>query len=92
MSDSVVSLALISIKPGFNPRKFFDDKEFCELVSSVKNNGILQPILIRPVPGAETESYWVVAGERRCRAAIKAVPGENPEPQKAGRSRIGPVG
>ena len=51
------------------PRTTFDDME--PLVDSVKEFGLLQPILVRPVPG-EADAYEIVAGERRWRAAQKA--------------------
>ena len=51
------------------PRTTFDDMD--ALVDSVKEFGLLQPILVRPVAG-QTDSYEIVAGERRWRAAQKA--------------------
>jgi ParB family chromosome partitioning protein len=55
------------------PRTTFDDME--PLVASVKEHGLLQPILVRPVPGqaaGQMDAYEIVAGERRWRAAQKA--------------------
>lgn len=60
----------ISIQKGFNPRKFFDNYEFEQLVVSVQAEGVIQPIIVRPVTGGS--GYWVVAGERRWRAANAA--------------------
>lgn len=51
------------------PRTTFDDMD--ALVDSVKEFGLLQPILVRPVAG-QADSYEIVAGERRWRAAQKA--------------------
>jgi ParB family chromosome partitioning protein len=51
------------------PRTSFEDVEV--LVESVKEFGLLQPILVRPIAG-QAESYEIVAGERRWRAAQKA--------------------
>ena len=72
-------------KIGFNPdqpRKLFDSNKLTELADSIKQVGILQPVLIRQLQGGETAtqhpdseaapsslSYCVVAGERRVRAA-----------------------
>jgi len=61
----------VSVLPGFNPRKFFDDALFRELVASVKETGVVQPIIVRPKTD-NSFGYWIVAGERRYRAAIEA--------------------
>ena len=53
-----------------NPRKTFDDGDLAELVASVRERGVVQAILVRPVPGGE--GYEIIAGERRWRAAQKA--------------------
>jgi ParB family chromosome partitioning protein len=58
------------VQEGFNPRKFFDNHEFKELVTSIKAEGVIQPIIVRPV--VDGQGYWVVAGERRWRAANEA--------------------
>ncbi|MBS3951910.1 MAG: PRTRC system ParB family protein [Methylomicrobium sp.] len=60
----------ISVQDGFNPRKFFDNYEFQQLVVSVQAEGVIQPIIVRSV--ADGNGYWVVAGERRWRAANEA--------------------
>jgi ParB family chromosome partitioning protein len=54
-----------------NPRKVFDDADLQELTQSVKDRGIIQPIIVRAVPPG-SENYEIVAGERRWRAAQKA--------------------
>ena len=57
------------LKPNrLQPRKRFAEDDLNDLVSSVKEKGILQPILVRPVAG-EANAYEIVAGERRWRAA-----------------------
>ena len=53
------------------PRRNFPDDEIAELEASIRDKGILQPILVRPSPRTEGE-YEIVAGERRWRAAQKA--------------------
>ncbi|WP_291847322.1 ParB/RepB/Spo0J family partition protein [Bradyrhizobium sp.] len=51
-----------------NPRQTFADAELGELASSVKQHGVIQPIVVRPVKGAQ-DRYEIIAGERRWRAA-----------------------
>jgi ParB family chromosome partitioning protein len=52
------------------PRRAFDDAALEELADSIRENGVLQPILVRPV--AESDTYQIVAGERRWRASQRA--------------------
>ena len=54
-----------------NPRKSFGAADLDDLTASVREKGVVQPILVRPVEGA-VDSYEIVAGERRWRAAQKA--------------------
>ena len=54
-----------------NPRKTFDAADLDELTASIREKGVVQPILVRPVAGA-ADSYEIIAGERRWRAAQKA--------------------
>jgi ParB family transcriptional regulator, chromosome partitioning protein len=57
------------IRPGaFQPRRRFADAELDALAQSIREKGILQPLLVRPVTGEEAE-FELVAGERRWRAA-----------------------
>ncbi|HZT26446.1 MAG TPA: ParB/RepB/Spo0J family partition protein [Pseudolabrys sp.] len=51
-----------------NPRKLFTEAELDALASSIKERGIIQPIVVRAVP-EERDSYEIIAGERRWRAA-----------------------
>ncbi|MGC1304510.1 MAG: ParB/RepB/Spo0J family partition protein [Caulobacteraceae bacterium] len=53
------------------PRRMFSEPELEELAASIRERGVLQPILVRPAPGAPGE-YQIVAGERRWRAAQRA--------------------
>jgi ParB family transcriptional regulator, chromosome partitioning protein len=55
--------------PQWQPRRYFDEAAMQELVASVEQHGILQPLLVRPLAG---DGYEIVAGERRFRAAEKA--------------------
>jgi len=59
-------LAVIQPKLDFNPRKYFDEKELIKLADSIKAQGVIQPIVVRPVG---KENYEIIAGERRYRAS-----------------------
>ena len=84
--DEDTSIHMVPLENiGFNkdqPRKLFDNNKLNELADSIKQVGILQPVLVRQLQGGETAtqhpdseaslslvSYSVVAGERRVRAA-----------------------
>ncbi len=54
-----------------NPRRNFSETELDELSSSIKERGIIQPVVVRPVRGAK-DAYEIIAGERRWRAAQRA--------------------
>jgi len=54
------------------PRQRFDEEKLSELAQSIADRGILQPILVRPGKGKPGESFEIIAGERRWRAAQKA--------------------
>lgn len=61
-------LPVAFLKPNrFQPRRFFDAGELKELADSIKEKGVLQPILVRPTDNKD--SFEIVAGERRWRAA-----------------------
>ncbi|MBS0527897.1 MAG: ParB/RepB/Spo0J family partition protein [Proteobacteria bacterium] len=51
-----------------NPRRAFSDAELGELSDSIKQHGVIQPIVVRPVKGAQ-DRYEIIAGERRWRAS-----------------------
>ncbi len=55
----------------YQPRRHFDDEAFAALVESVRDKGVLQPILVRPDP-RDRGRFEIVAGERRWRAAQQA--------------------
>ena len=62
------TLPIAFLKPNrFQPRRIFAAEELRELAASIREKGILQPIVVRP--GGSPESYEIVAGERRWRAA-----------------------
>jgi ParB family chromosome partitioning protein len=65
-----IPIELIEPNPD-QPRKTFNEADLAELSESIAEKGLIQPILVRPLPGP-TERYQIVAGERRWRAAQKA--------------------
>jgi ParB family chromosome partitioning protein len=64
-----IPIELIARNPD-QPRKVFTEAEIDELAASIREKGVLQPVLVRPAPGGE--GWQLVAGERRWRAAQKA--------------------
>src|SRR5579859_7998524 len=52
-----------------NPRRFFDEGKLAELANNIRQHGVLQPILLRPLPEGEAGTYELVAGTRRFRAS-----------------------
>src|SRR5260221_1070348 len=54
-----------------NPRKAFDAADLDDLAASVKERGVVQPLIVRPLAGLP-DAYEIIAGERRWRAAQKA--------------------
>ena len=68
-SETII-LALEEITPNREqPRKEFDEEKIAELADSIRQHGILQPLLVRPLIGG---GYQLVAGERRWRASRMA--------------------
>ena len=66
----LVELPIDSIIPNqHQPRVHFDEESLAELASSIREIGVLQPVLVRPIGDA---AYELVAGERRWRAARRA--------------------
>jgi ParB family transcriptional regulator, chromosome partitioning protein len=75
VNPSVTELKIIELEANQNqPRRFFDDQAMQELSGSIKEHGVVQPIIVRKF----NDSYQIVAGERRWRAArlagLKTVP------------------
>lgn len=71
MSYEMISVTAIVPSP-YNPRKYFDDAKLAELAASIKEKGVLEPILARPTELTNTPYHEIVAGERRFRAAKAA--------------------
>ena len=69
--DLPTSLALTQLQAGkYQPRTRMDEGALNELAASIRTQGIMQPVLVRPVTGdGNTQRYEIIAGERRFRAA-----------------------
>jgi ParB family chromosome partitioning protein len=68
--DSLMTLPVSRIRPGkYQPRTKMDQEALAELAASIKSQGLMQPVLVRPV---ERDRYELIAGERRWRAAQMA--------------------
>ena len=78
--DAQASLPVGAIRPGkYQPRTRMDEKSLQELAASIKAQGLMQPLLVRPVGNLQgREQYELIAGERRWRAAQMAGLGEVP--------------
>ncbi|MGL5139424.1 MAG: ParB/RepB/Spo0J family partition protein [Beijerinckiaceae bacterium] len=65
-----VAIELVRANP-LNPRKFFAEEELAELADSVRERGIIQPLVVRPKADM-VDVFEIIAGERRWRAAQRA--------------------
>lgn len=64
--DSIIEIALKDIRPNpFQPRKHFEEGSLYELGESIKNDGLIQPIIVTE----DVDGYILIAGERRLRAS-----------------------
>ncbi|WP_306026007.1 MULTISPECIES: ParB/RepB/Spo0J family partition protein [Alphaproteobacteria] len=71
-SDRSVPIEMIARNPN-NPRRTFSDDELDDLARSMRDHGVIQPIVVRPVAGTGGgASHEIIAGERRWRAAQRA--------------------
>jgi len=66
-SPKQVAVDRITASP-FQPRRSFDETKIAELASSIRNQGIIQPLIVRP----KNDGFELIAGERRWRAAMRA--------------------
>jgi ParB family chromosome partitioning protein len=67
---SLRDLAIDELRPGkYQPRSHMEQETLAELAESIKSQGVMQPILARPLSGG---GYEIIAGERRWRAARMA--------------------
>ena len=69
-SSALAEIPIGSVRPNsFQPRRAFDEESLADLTASVRELGVLQPILVRP---AGDDGFELIAGERRWRAAKRA--------------------
>ena len=66
-SPKQVAVDRITASP-FQPRRSFDETKIAELAASIRNQGIIQPLIVRP----KNDGFELIAGERRWRAAMRA--------------------
>lgn len=67
--SGIMMVAISDLAPSpFQPRRVFNEEALIDLVGSIKEKGVLQPLLVRPSSTGET-SYEIIAGERRFRAS-----------------------
>ena len=76
VDENITEVAITELEPNADqPRRHFDETALAELSESIATHGVLQPILVRPLPSG---NYQIVAGERRWRASrmagLSAVP------------------
>lgn len=71
--ERIIPIEKLRANPN-NPRRFFSDSELDDLCNSIREHGIVQPILVRPAKGEDLggAEFEIIAGERRWRAAQKA--------------------
>lgn len=74
--EAIVTLKLMDVEPNSNqPRKVFDDEALSELAESIKEHGVISPIIVAPPVNGY---YKIIAGERRWRASklagVKTIP------------------
>ena len=71
-ASALREVPISSIRPNaLQPRTHFDEEAMSSLAASIQELGVLQPVLVRAIDGAD-ESYELIAGERRWRAARRA--------------------
>lgn len=70
VEKNITMVALANVQPSnYNPRKNFDEASLAELSESIRQQGVLQPIGVRPI---ENNRFEIVFGERRYRASLMA--------------------
>ncbi len=70
--DGVISISVSKLQAGkYQPRENFDEENLSDLIASITEKGVIQPLLVRPLSNQE-DRYEIIAGERRFRASIAA--------------------
>src|SRR2546423_2935453 len=88
---SLVELAIADIRPNpYQPRRDVDPAALEELQASIRKAGLLQPVVVRPVPGGNG-GFELIAGERRVRPRPAPRWGKNPPRERRGGDRTGPT-
>ncbi|WP_283151388.1 ParB/RepB/Spo0J family partition protein [Silvimonas soli] len=68
-NESLQQLPVTSLQPGkYQPRTQMDEAALQELAESIRSQGLMQPVLVRPIAGGLEDRYEIIAGERRWRA------------------------
>ena len=70
-ADGRVPIEFVGANPR-NPRRSFAEADLADLAQSIREHGIVQPVVVRPAGGAGASRYEIIAGERRWRAAQRA--------------------
>ena len=71
--DGLRKLSVALLQPGkYQPRRDMREESLADLADSIKAQGVIQPIVVRPVGGTKEGRYEIIAGERRWRAAQRA--------------------
>ncbi len=69
-TSAMQDIPLVNIQePKTNPRRQFEETKLAELANNIRQHGVLQPVLVRPLPDGEAGFYELVAGARRFRAS-----------------------
>src|SRR2546425_7001795 len=87
--EALLTLPVARIRPGrYQPRTKMDQQALAELAESIRSQGLMQPLLVRPV---DRDRYELIAGERRWRAAPMAGVGGVPALVRGGADEAAPA-